>query len=223
MAAWPGPEATRVGVVTPPAETVSGNLMASGVAAGVMPLVDAPWFACFGCSPENPKGLRLRPQRTSAGVVECWVVFESHFCSYPGVVHGGIVGTAADDLMANLLLIERGVLAFSATLRTRFLQPVLAGRPYRIVARVIGARENGYSTEAEMSCDEGKPHAITTGTYTPIRHEHARSFFGLDDDEYERIRPYIWAPERHPTEENDVARRDSGDGARVSPERVVTR
>jgi acyl-coenzyme A thioesterase PaaI-like protein len=197
MAAWLGPETTRAGIVSRPPEAVPGDATASHVTADVMPLADAPWFRCFGCSPDNAHGLRLRVRRTSADVVDCRVVFDAHFCSYPGVVHGGIVGTAADDLMANLLLIERRVLAFSTTLRTRFLKPVLAGRPYRIVARVTGAWENGYSAEAEMTSDEGESHAIVTGTYTPIRHEHARSFFGLDDDEYERIRPFVWTPEQN--------------------------
>jgi acyl-coenzyme A thioesterase PaaI-like protein len=153
-----------------------------------MPLRESSWFRCFGCAPHNPRGLRLHPRYdTTARHAECDVVFDADLCSYPGIVHGGLVATAADDLMANLLLMQHGVLTFSTTLRTRFLRPVRTGRPHRIVARSTG----DWGTEAEISTAEGELCALVTGAYAPVRAEHITSLFAVDEQEHGRIATFL--------------------------------
>ena len=133
-----------------------------------MALRDEEWFRCFGCSPRNPRGLALEPRLTGSDEATCDVTFDADLASHPGIVHGGIVSTAVDDLMANLLVMQRRVLTFSTVLRTRFLSPVLTGRPYRIVARITGEWDGGFRTEAEVAGGDGRVCASATATYAPI-------------------------------------------------------
>jgi acyl-coenzyme A thioesterase PaaI-like protein len=154
-------------------------------------LRDEPWFRCFGCSSHHPYGLRLDPRRTATDEVGCTVAFDPKLCSYPGITHGGIVTTAVDDVMANLLLIERGVLAFSTTLRTRFLAPVASGRPYRITARITRSWEGGYRTEAEVVSPEGEKALAAEATWARLRPEHLGDLMADNSEAARRIKPFL--------------------------------
>jgi acyl-coenzyme A thioesterase PaaI-like protein len=156
-----------------------------------MPLRDASWFRCFGCAPDNPRGLRLVPVPVGTGGVECHVRFGADFCSYPGIVHGGIVGTAADDLMANLILMECRALVLSTSLRTRFVRPVLVDRPYRIVARLTGSWDGGYTAEADVCDETGEARVLVTGTLSVMRPEHMQEFVTVDPHVQEHLLAYL--------------------------------
>jgi acyl-coenzyme A thioesterase PaaI-like protein len=173
-------------------------------AAGARPadaaqLRDEPWFRCFGCSSRHPYGLRLDPRRTATDEVACTVAFDPGLCSYPGITHGGIVTTAVDDVMANLVLIERGVLAFSTTLRTRFLAPVASGRPYQIIARITRSWEGGYRTEAEVVSPEGEKALVAEATWAHVRPEHLGDLMTDNSEAARRIKPFLAPEHRTPS------------------------
>ncbi|MER5431864.1 PaaI family thioesterase [Streptomyces sp. NPDC002588] len=119
------------------------------------------------------------------------VVFDEDLCSYPGVVHGGIVSTAADDVMAHAVLLGHHTLTFSTTLRTRFLSVVRAGAAYRITARTTSVLGGMFGVEAEVTGETGDLHALVTGTYKPIRDDNVRSLLALNDQEHRLIRPFL--------------------------------
>jgi acyl-coenzyme A thioesterase PaaI-like protein len=127
----------------------------------------------------------------SPGGLTSETVFSDDFCSYPGVVHGGIVGTAVDDIMANLILLEIGRLTFTTTLRIRFIQPVETAAKYRIVGRITRHMPNSISAEADVLAEDGALSAMATGSYQPIRSAHARTLFGLTKDEHERLKSFL--------------------------------
>ncbi|MCP3802918.1 PaaI family thioesterase [Allokutzneria sp. A3M-2-11 16] len=161
-----------------------------------MPLRNASWFRCFGCAPDNPRGLRLDPRRVDGGGAECHVRFDEDFCSYPGIVHGGIIGAAADDLMANLILMECRVLALSTSLRTRFVRPVLVDKPYRIVARLTGSWAGGYAAEADVCDETGDACALVAGTFATARPEQMRALVTVDPQEQEQLSAYLVGVDR---------------------------
>ncbi|MEU1601402.1 PaaI family thioesterase [Streptomyces sp. NPDC005708] len=189
----------------------------NGHAAGTAGLRDQPWFRCFGCSSHHPQGLRLDPRRTAPDEVACTVVFGPDLCSYPGITHGGIVTTAVDDVMANLILIERGVLVFSATLRTRFLQPVATGRPYRIIARITRSWEGGYRTEAEVVTPEGAQALVAEATYAHVRPEHLGDLMAVGGEAAARLRPHLAPSDRIGAESDSTATCAMDDTERTQP------
>ncbi|MEV0639935.1 PaaI family thioesterase [Streptomyces sp. NPDC050619] len=157
----------------------------------VLPWLDEPRFECFGCSPRNKIGLALKMYRLGDGRLGTDITFSDAYASYPGVVHGGIVSVLVDELMGDLIALDRGLLAFSVTLRTKFLQPLQTGTPYRAVARIV--RESGgvVHAEADVLDADGTPHVMANSAYQPISSEQAEGHMGLVGADRERLAHYF--------------------------------
>lgn len=157
--------------------------------AGEGAAIELPWrvlpgYQCFGCSPANVRGLRLRFTRTDTGI-ECALKFDRAFESYPGVVHGGMSTTVCDEAMGNLLVLRTGYSVFTTSLRTRYIAPLVVGAEYRCLATTeVSAGDKGpYQAYAQVIDDEGKPVVFATGGYQPMTPDQNRSFMGLSDHE----------------------------------------
>nr|WP_230205003.1 hotdog domain-containing protein [Parafrankia elaeagni] len=99
-----------------------------------------PWavlddYQCFGCSPHNPHGLRLRFRERPDGLAASFRLGRAHE-SYPGVVHGGLVGVICDETMGNLLVLRTGRPAFTTAMRVRYLAPMPVDVPHECRARI---------------------------------------------------------------------------------------
>jgi acyl-coenzyme A thioesterase PaaI-like protein len=80
---------------------------------------------CFVCGPENPVGLHVTFRLDGE---TCRGEFRpgEHHVGYDGVVHGGVLFSALDDVMANWLYL-RGERALTARSEVRFREPVAVG------------------------------------------------------------------------------------------------
>lgn len=156
-----------------------------------LPWLDEPEFACFGCSPRNTAGLAMRFHRTEDGGLATSLRFDERFQSYPGVVHGGLVGVALDELMGDLIAIDLGMLAFSVTLRMKFLRPLAIGAPYRAVARISRRGDGVVGAESEIAAEDGEVAAMATGSYQPITSHQAQGHMGLDVGDRQGLAHYF--------------------------------
>lgn len=152
-----------------------------------LPWLDEPRFRCFGCSPRNPSGLALTMRRGPDSELTSDVVLAGRYASYPGVVHGGIVTTLVDELMGNLIALDHGTLAFSVTLRTRFLMPLRVSYPYRATARIVRYGGGLVHTQSDISDPSGETHVMADASYRPIRSTQARVLMGLRDGDLTRL------------------------------------
>lgn len=105
---------------------------------------DEPWNQCFGCSPRNELGLRLRFTQNDDGSVESCLQVPDHLVGPPGTVHGGIQAVLLDEVMgmtARLSLDEAGdgdgVLAVTAELRLKYRKPVPVGPTLVVRGRLL--------------------------------------------------------------------------------------
>jgi acyl-coenzyme A thioesterase PaaI-like protein len=62
---------------------------------------------CFACGPDNPIGLRIRFQMDGGVCTGEFTPEETHV-GYRNTVHGGIIYSALDDVMANVLSLSKG-------------------------------------------------------------------------------------------------------------------
>ncbi len=96
---------------------------------------------CFGCGKLNLHGLHLAllPDPQGDGVITYFTP-PLHAEGYTGMVHGGIISTILDEVMA-WSLYRNGIWAVTAELTTRYRRPVEVGVP--LVARGWVAQDRG--------------------------------------------------------------------------------
>ncbi|MEV0621411.1 hotdog fold domain-containing protein [Nonomuraea sp. NPDC050404] len=153
--------------------------------------IEVPWsvlpdYHCFGCSPHNPGGLGLTFTPHPDGVQAVFRLGRA-FESYPGVVHGGLVGVICDETMGNLIVLERRTAAFTVSLRTRFLAPLHVDHEYTCVARLRGGEGELIQAEADVLGADGAVHATASAGYRPFSLHDARTALTLADDELDLL------------------------------------
>lgn len=77
---------------------------------------------CFGCSPSNPDGLRLRFRRLGERVVARHTIAD-RFHGAPGVAHGGIVATILDEISCAVITLVADRRVMTGELTVRYERP----------------------------------------------------------------------------------------------------
>ncbi len=105
---------------------------------------------CFGCGALNVHGLRLRLMADPAGdgVVTRFVP-PPHAEGYTGMVHGGIISTVLDEVMA-WTLYRQGIWAVTGQLTTRYRKPLLVGEPTVASGSVLRNRGRAIEVKGEI-------------------------------------------------------------------------
>jgi acyl-coenzyme A thioesterase PaaI-like protein len=90
---------------------------------------------CFVCGPDNPLGLRLT-FRMDGEICRADFTPGSFHCGYENLVHGGIIYSALDDVMANWLFLQ-GIRGHTARCEIRYREPVELGDALRLEGRLV--------------------------------------------------------------------------------------
>lgn len=93
--------------------------------------------------------------------------------------------------MGNLLALRENRIAYTTTLRLRFLAPVLVDRAYSASARVVKANERLFTVEAEVDDEAGNCVATATGSYRTIDMDQALAEMDISEGEAARLAAYI--------------------------------
>lgn len=112
-----------------------------------------PGQPCFGCAPDHPIGFHLAFERDGVDLVTRFVADE-RYQGPPGVMHGGLVTTLADEIAAWTIVAGCGRFGFTATMEARFAGPVrigvaiegrgrLTSRPARLTKVEVTLRQEG--------------------------------------------------------------------------------
>jgi acyl-coenzyme A thioesterase PaaI-like protein len=81
---------------------------------------------CFGCGPRHPNGFRLSFVRDGDGVLTRFTPNDLQQ-GPPGIMHGGLVSTVADEVAAWALVSSLGKFGFTASFSCKFHLPVRVG------------------------------------------------------------------------------------------------
>lgn len=91
---------------------------------------------CFACGKENPDGLQLEFTYSSDGnSVETTYVPPEKFQGWQGIVHGGIITTLLDEVMAKAA-VNKGYHVLTGEITTRFKTPARTLEPLQCSARI---------------------------------------------------------------------------------------
>lgn len=104
------------------------------------PLVFGPDQRCFGCGPHNTHGMGLRFERDGDDVVTTFTGRDG-WEGPPGVLHGGLQATLADEIGAWTLVGIRGQFGLTTTMNLRYLRPARIDEPIEARGTIIEQTE----------------------------------------------------------------------------------
>lgn len=127
---------------------------------------------CAGCGPENPAGLGLRVTRTATGV-ESVHQFSHAQEGAPGIVHGGAVALAFDDLFG-FTLYAVGSLAVTRSITVEYEAPFRLNQPYTFRAQVAQREGRRLLLRAEAWDAYGRRAGSADATFVVVDPRHFR-------------------------------------------------
>ncbi|HEX4383761.1 MAG TPA: PaaI family thioesterase [Myxococcales bacterium] len=138
----------------------------------------APHGRCFGCGPENEKGLRLRVLPEGDGV-RCEFRAEEHHQAFPGVVNGGIVGTLLDCVSAwsatwailRADAEQKLPCVVTADFHVTFKRPTPSTETVVVKAKPVEQGQNWAIIEATLEAS-GKVTATCRGKFVAVKEGH---------------------------------------------------
>jgi acyl-coenzyme A thioesterase PaaI-like protein len=108
---------------------------------------------CFACGQKNPIGLKLQFEFDGDDYVTSLEVKPEHQ-GWAGIVHGGLVAIALDEVMARLLW-EKQINAITGRLSVRYHKPVKIGEKLSFRGRITRRRPPAVETTAEARNADG--------------------------------------------------------------------
>ena len=122
---------------------------------------------CFVCGPDNPIGLHLTFRLEDGACVSQFTPGENHQ-GYRGVIHGGMIYSALDDVMANWLYL-RGARAYTARCEIRYRSPAREGETLQLVGRQTGRKRRLVEMEGiAKRASDGEVVATAMATFVVI-------------------------------------------------------
>lgn len=109
---------------------------------------------CFACGPLNPIGLKLEFTEEADGTYVTHFTGLPEHQSYDGIIHGGILSTLLDEIMARYLYVQ-GKNAVTARLEVRYLKPTPIGVSLTIKGRIKRQKGRVYETEGAVELPDG--------------------------------------------------------------------
>ena len=104
---------------------------------------------CFGCSPSHPIGFHLRFARRGEEVVTRFTPGEQ-YQGPPGVLHGGLATTLADEIAAWALIAHKGRFGFTVDIKARLCKPVRIGVEVEGTERIVKDGSRVVRTAVEL-------------------------------------------------------------------------
>jgi uncharacterized protein (TIGR00369 family) len=115
---------------------------------------------CFGCGHNNPIGLKLKFKR-DGDTVRTEFTPERFHQGWPGLLHGGILGTLLDEAMSNVAY-ATGNTCLTARINVRIHQPIKVEVPLVITARITRQGKKLIETEGRVCLEDGTVVAEST-------------------------------------------------------------
>ena len=135
---------------------------------------------CFVCGKENRHGLRLQffaDQHSVRGIFRP----RDFLCGYPGIVHGGILASVADEVMWWAASWKKASSCVTVELNVKYLKPAPTDGEYELTAQVKNEKKRIVEVEGEVRDKGGQIYAAAWGKYLIFTGEKNRETIPLQD------------------------------------------
>lgn len=110
---------------------------------------------CFGCSPENPAGLKLEFEEDENSLFAIWQPSEN-YQGYPGVLHGGIIATLLDETAAWFVYVKLGTAGVTKKMCVTYHKPAFISKgKLKITAKLSEKDENSATIKCMLTVGDG--------------------------------------------------------------------
>ena len=138
---------------------------------------------CFVCGLHNPIGFQLGME-TDSRIVEARFKFREEHAGFRGVIHGGLISTVLDEVMAWVIGVNAQRFAYCAELNVRFLKTAHPGVPVVARAELLESKRGRlFLVKAALLSEDGEAHAEANGKFLPIpESQHGALFRDFAED-----------------------------------------
>lgn len=109
---------------------------------------------CFGCGTSNVNGLRLDGFTVADGAAQTEFTAREEFSGFEGVLHGGVVATALDEISAWAAMLTEGVFVYTARLNISYRSKVPTDAALTLHGKVTERRGRRLSIEASILSED---------------------------------------------------------------------
>jgi uncharacterized protein (TIGR00369 family) len=103
---------------------------------------------CFACGPLNPIGLRMEVSYRENKAI-CRLVLKREFQGWKNIVHGGVVATILDEIMAHAVMRYVGK-AVTTSLQITYRVPLHVGQEIQAEGHVVQEKSRGVVARGEI-------------------------------------------------------------------------
>jgi uncharacterized protein (TIGR00369 family) len=119
----------------------------------------------FGCGPINHSGLKMEFYANGSSVFS-WVTVPDHLCGWDNLVHGGVLSTMLDEIMARAMIHSLKSLGLTKSMTVNFIKPVYVGKEVMVEGRILETKEDREAIIEGVIYDEkGKVLSKSIGTF----------------------------------------------------------
>jgi len=146
---------------------------------------------CFGCGPTNNSGLKMEFYTNGSSILS-WVTVPDHLCGWGNLVHGGVLSTMLDEIMARAMIHSLRSLGLTTSMTVNFIKPVYVGREILVVGKILEANEDREAkTEGIIYNDNGEVCTRSTGTFMLFSPQAIKRKGISSDDVIEWFEKYV--------------------------------
>ena len=124
---------------------------------------------CFACGAANPIGLHLT-FREENDTYYTEFTSSKEYQGYDGVLHGGIISTLLDEVMAGYVYFK-GLHGVTARLEIRYRQPTPIGEKLIVSGKVLRQHGKLYELEGKIELADGTVTAEAKSTVIVLKDE----------------------------------------------------
>jgi acyl-coenzyme A thioesterase PaaI-like protein len=131
--------------------------------------VKASYEDCFGCGRNNPIGLQLDGFSMDDDEVSASFTPRALYRGFEGVLHGGVLATALDEMLSWTAILVEGVFVVTGKLDLRFRNPAPVAGTFHLSGRIDDRRGRRLTISGECRRPDGEVAAEASGLFLVSR------------------------------------------------------
>lgn len=135
-------------------------------------------YECFACKPTRSEGLLIEPKIDGIKCVTDTLKFNAKFSGMNGLVHGGFISMALDEIMGYSITLHEGKFSLTTNLKVEFKSPVHIDKEYILKSQILevdGQVIKCYGTISDK--DTGRVSATSEGSFFLVNEKIGHKLF----------------------------------------------